>query len=208
MPRLAVAYDPRGDGRYTFQATYSHYVGKYNESQFAANTNVGELDELEAIYIGPAGQGLNFAPGFDPANYFTVAGTFPVQNVFFGDNLKSPRVKEFTLSGGGTLGTRGYAKLSYINRRASDFVEDFVTLDGGSTTVTGDDGTEFGTFSNIIYRNTDALERNYDGLQFQGRYQAAGNFLIDGSYTVQLRNEGNFEGESRNEPGSSSPAFD
>ena len=208
VPRLAVAYDPRGDGRYTFQATYSHYVGKYNESQFAANTNVGEPDELEAIYIGPAGQGLNFAPGFDPANYFTVAGTFPVQNVFFGDNLKSPRTKEFTLSGGGTLGTRGYAKLTYINRRASDFVEDFVTLDGGSTTVTGDDGTEFGTFSNIIYRNTDALERNYDGLQFQGRYQAAGNFLIDGSYTVQLRNEGNFEGESRNEPGSSSPAFD
>ena len=79
VPRLAVAYDPRGDGRYTFQATYSHYVGKYSESQFAANTNVGKPDELEAIYMGPAGQGLNFAPGFDPANYFTVAGTFPVQ---------------------------------------------------------------------------------------------------------------------------------
>ena len=208
VPRLAVAVDPRGDGRYTFQATYSHYAWKYSESQFGANTNVGTPDELTSFYIGPPGQGLDFAPGFDPANYFTVGGDFPVQNVFFDDNLKSPRTKEFTVSAGGALGDRGYAKLTYINRRASDFVENFVTLDGGSTLVTGDDGQEFGTFSNVTFRNTDALERNYDGLEFQGRYQVAGNFLVDGSYTVQLQNEGNFEGESRNVPGASSSAFD
>ena len=208
VPRLAVAVDPRGDGRYTFQATYSHYAGKFSESQFAANTNVGTPDELTAVYIGPPGQGVDFAPGFDTANYFTVAGDFPSQNVFFDDSLKSPRTKEFTVSAGPTLGDRGYAKLIYINRRASDFVESFVTLDGGSTLVTGNDGAEFGTFSNITYRNTDALERNYDGLEFQGRYQATSDFLIDGSYTVQLRNEGNFEGESRNMPAISSSAFD
>ena len=79
--------------------------------------------------------------------------------------------------------------------------------DGGSTTV-GMDGATFGTFSNRIYRNTDALERNYDGLEFQSRYQVADNFLLDGAWTVQLRNEGNFEGEARNNPGVSSAAFD
>ena len=208
VPRLAVAYDPRGDGQYTLQATYGHYAGKYSESQFASNTNVNNPNSLQAIYVGPSGQGLGFAPGFDPANYITIAGDFPVQNVFFDDNLKSPRTKEFTVSGGGALGSRGYAKLTYINRRAGDFVEDFITLDGGSTEITGDAGENFGTFSNITYRNTDVLERNYDGLEFQGRYRVADNFLIDGSYTVQITNEGNFEGEATSQPGVTSAAFD
>ena len=204
--RLAVAYDPLGDGQFTLQATYSHYTGKYNETQFSRNTNVGNPDELVGLYFGPAGQGLDFEPGFDPANYFTVAGDFPVQNVFFDDDLKSPRTKEFTVSGGGAIGTRGYGKLSYINRCASDFVEDFITVDGGSTTV-GRDGVPFGTFSNVVYRNTDALERNYDGLEFQGRYQVADNFLIDGTWTVQIQNDGNFEGEATNNQARSSSAF-
>ena len=73
-------------------------------------------------------------------------------------------------------------------------MEDFVTLDGGSTDVTGNDGTEFGTFSNVNLRNSDALFRDYDGLEFQGRYQVDSNFLVDASYTVQIRNEGNFAG--------------
>lgn len=149
VPRLAVAFDPLGDGRYTLQATYSHYAGKYSESQFANNTNVGNPNSLQAIYTGPDGQGLDFAPGFDSANYATIAGDFPIQNVFFDDNLKSPRTKEVTLSAGGALGSRGYAKVTYINRRATNFVEAFVTLDGGSTTITGDSGEAFGTFSNI-----------------------------------------------------------
>ncbi len=203
VPRLSL-----GDGRFTFQTTYSHYVGKYSESQFARNTIVGIAPELEQEYIGPPGQGRNFAPGFDDANYETVGADFPTQNVFFEDGLKSPRTKEFTVSGGAALGTRGYAKVTYINRRASDFVEDFVTLDGGSTTVTGNDGEEFGTFSNLNFRNTDALERNYDGLEFQGRFQATNAFLIDGSYTVQINNDGNFEGEARSAGAISSNAFD
>jgi hypothetical protein len=61
VPRLAVAFDPLGDGRYTLQATYSHYAGKYSESQFANNTNVGNPNSLQAIYTGPDGQGLGAA---------------------------------------------------------------------------------------------------------------------------------------------------
>ena len=137
----------------------------------------------------------------------TISGFFPTQNIFLDDNLKSPRTKEVTVSAGGALGERGYAKLTYINRRAGDFVEDFVTLAGGSTTITGSSGQQFGTFPNIIFQNTDALERNYDGLEFQGRYQVTDNFLIDGSYSAQLRNEGNFEGEARNQPAISTAAF-
>jgi len=131
-PRLAVAFDPLGNGQMSFQATYSHYSGKYGESQFAANTNVGTPNAVFGFYTGPDGQGRDFAPGFDPANYETYAGDFPIQNICFDDNLKSPLTKESTLSAGGAIGPRGYAKVTYINRRASDFVEDFGTVDLGA----------------------------------------------------------------------------
>jgi hypothetical protein len=74
VPRLGATYDVRGDGRYTFSSTYSQYAGNYNESQFGQNTNVGTPDLLLGVYTGPPGQGRDFAPGFDPNNYFTVVG--------------------------------------------------------------------------------------------------------------------------------------
>ncbi len=207
VPRLGATYDVRGDGRYTFSSTYSQYAGKYNESQFGQNTNVGTPDLLLGVYTGPPGQGRDFAPGFDPNNYFTVVGDFPVRNIFFDDNLKSPLTKEFTVGGGTTLGQRGYVKITYINRRASNFVEDFIDLDGGSTEIIND-GDNFGTFTNKNFRNTDLLKRDYDAVEIQSRYQVFDNFMIDGSYTAQINNDGNFEGEASNQPALSSAAFD
>ena len=111
------------------------------------------------------------------------------------------------MSGGATLGSRGYAKVTYIHRTMTNFVEDFFTLDTGVTTIT-EDGQNFGTFVNQLYRNTDALDRGFDGLMVQTRYRVAPRLLFDGSWTVQLRNEGNFVGETSNQPAISSSAFD
>ena len=208
VPRLAAAVDPIGDGRYTIQATYGHYAGRHSEAQFNQNTSVARPDLLLGLYTGPAGQGRDFAPGFDPDNYMTVFGLFPNQNVFFDDGISSPLTKEFTISGGATLGSRGHTRVTYLHRKMSDVVEDFFTLDGGATTVTGPDGQAFGRFENQIFMNTDALFRTYDAMMFQGQYRLTDNFVLDGSWTVQLRNEGNFEGESPNRPAIASPAFD
>lgn len=207
VPRLGVAYDPVGDGRYTVQATYSHYAGRYNDSQFANNTNVGNPSLLYGIYTGPAGRGLDFAPGFDPDNYRTVLAIFPTENVANDPALKSPITKEFTVSGGAALGDRGHVKGTYVLRRAGNFIEDFQDLTTGVTDIFHE-GRNWGTFVNQVYRNTDLLERRYDALQFDGRYQVTPRFLVDGSYTVQLRNEGNFAGEAANQPAISSNAFD
>ena len=206
VPRLGLAYDPIGNGQFTLQTTYSHYSGKYSESQFAQNTNVGNPNLLLGVYTGPAGQGRDFAPGFDLDNYFTVLGIFATRNVFNDPNLKSPLTKEFTVSGGSTLGTGGHIKATFIKRQTSGLVEDFITLAGGSTAII-EEGQNFGTFQNQTLINTDDLERKYDAMQFDGRYQMTGNFVVDGSYTVQINNEGNFEGEGTNMPGSSSDAF-
>ena len=207
VPRLGMAYDPLGDGRFTIQSTYSHYAGKYSEAQFAETTNVGNPDNLIGIYTGPAGQGRDFAPGFDVDNYFIVDGSFATQNVMLDPDLKSPLTKEFTVSAGGTLGTDGYLKATYIRRRAGNFIEDFLDLTTGATEIMHD-GRSFGTFVNEVFRNTDELERNYDALQFDGNYRVTSSFQLEGSYTVQLRNEGNFEGEATNQPGAASVAFD
>ena len=207
VPRLGVAYDPRGDGRFTIQSTYSHYAGKYSEAQFAEITNVGNPDVLVGIYLGPPGQGRDFAPGFDVNNYLIVDAGFATQNVFFDPGLKSPLTKEFTVAAGGTLGDRGHLMATYIRRRAGNFIEDFLDLSTGATEVMHE-GRSYGTFVNQLFRNTDELERNYDALQFDGRYRLFDSFQLVGSYTVQIRNEGNFEGEGTNQPGVPSVAFD
>ena len=219
VPRLAASYDPLGDGRYSIQATYSQYSGKYSEAQFAANTNVGNPSLLFGYYTGPAHDcpGLPEAtaldcPGLDPNNYVTFLGRFPTQNVFTDERLNSPVTEEFTLSSGTTLGTRGYFQATYVRRRARSFVEDYQNLTTGTTTLADPDtGEEYGRFTNKFYRNPgdlgddpDVLQRNYDGLQLETRYRLFDDLLLNGSWTTQLRNEGNFDGEGTNTPGVSS----
>lgn len=67
LPRLAATYDVAGDGRWMAQATYGHYAGRYSEAQFTANSHVGNPSLLISVYTGPAGEGLGFAPGMNPA---------------------------------------------------------------------------------------------------------------------------------------------
>lgn len=202
VPRLAASYDPVGNGKWLVQATYAHYAGKYSEAQFSSNTNVANPSRTLGIYTGPAGQGLNFAPGFDPANYDTFVGIFPTANVFFDNGLSSPVTKEFTTSLGVQLG-QGYLKGAYVHRNVGNFVEDFIDLSTGQTDVTFE-GVDYGTFQNRVFRNTNIPKRNYDGLVFQGRLRLSSRWSVYGNSTVQLKNEGNFEGEASNQPGISS----
>jgi outer membrane receptor protein involved in Fe transport len=199
VPRLAGSFDVRGDGRLVAQATYGHYAGRYNDVQFGANTRVGNPDELFGFYTGPAGEGLNFAPGLDAANYEFFFAAFPTANVFFDEDLSSPLTREFTLSTGAQLGQRSYGKVTYVRRRVTDIVEDFITRDTGTTHIVVQ-GEDFGDFPNIVYRNTDLAERMYDALVFQGRYDFRPNWSMNGHWTVQLQNDGNFEGEATNRP--------
>ena len=210
VPRLAATYDLSGTGGTILQASYSHYAGKYNESQIGANTTVGNPDFLLFDYVGPAGQGRDFAPGFDPGNYEITFGSFPTANVFIGDGLSSPVTREFAASAGHQLwGNRGHAKLTYVYRDYYNFIEDFITdpSEAGKTTIVRD-GVDFGTFDNIVFDNSDLPERNYQALLLQSNYRILDNLQVEGHWTVQLNNDGNFEGEATNQPGISSEVHD
>ncbi len=207
VPRLAATFDPRGDGQYKFAATYGHYAGKYSESQFAGNTNVGNPDLLFKFYTGPEGQGRGFAPGFDPDNYVTFLGLFPTANIFFDSGLSSPVTREITLQAGTRLGSRGDAQVTYTHRRVRNLVEDFIDTATGETTVVRE-GQDFGTFTNSVYRNSDLPRRTYQGLQLAANYRPIDGWALSGHYTYQIKNEGDFEGEAANQPAISSPIGD
>ncbi|MDE3154550.1 MAG: TonB-dependent receptor [Acidobacteriota bacterium] len=200
MPRLAVAWDLKGDGSLMAHATYGHYAGRYNENQIAANSNVGNPDELIQVYTGPAGQGRDFAPGFDPANYFTVAGLFPTANVSLAPGLHTPVTREFTLALGGQLGRRGYAEATYVFRRTNGLIEDTISLANGTTDVVKS-GVDYGTFTNIVYRNSNIATRQYQGMVFEANYRLRDNWTVNGNYTLMLQDRGNYEGEAPNQPG-------
>ena len=197
VPRLAATYALDEAGDTTVTATYGHYAGKYGQVQFGVNTNVGRPNEVDYLYTGPAGQGAEFAPGFDLANYTTVTfASFPTANVQVAEDIHSPLTREFTLGLGRELGARGYVKGTYNWRRASEFVEDFLALANGTTTV-----PLVGTLTRRVYDNTAELEREYQAAIFEGSYRVRSGVMVGGHYTLQLRNHGNFAGEAASQPG-------
>ena len=199
MPRLGATYAVTADGRTVASATYGHYSGTYNDVQFSRNSAAGNADRITGSYTGPSGAGLDFAPAFDPANYTTISGTFPTANVFFAGDLTSPLTRETTLSLGRDFGAGLWARGRYVHRRATNFVEDYITIADGKTVVTRN-GVNFGTFDNAVYRNSDLPKREYDAFDVQSGWRASKALSVAGQWTVQLRNNGNFEGEAASNP--------
>jgi hypothetical protein len=208
VPRLGATFDVKGDGQWILQGTYAHYAGKAAETQFADNTNVGTPAGVTYTYQGPAGQGIGFAPGFNLANYRIVAGSFPTANVFIVDDLETPVTKEWTLQAGTRLGNKGELKAVYTNRKTTNFLDDFITIDLGKTTVV-DGGVNFGTFDNNLIRNTDDINRReYQALLFIANYRVTADWAVGANWTYQIKNDANFEGEAANQPGSYSIIHD
>ena len=216
VPRLGLSYDVRGNGDGVAHVTYGQYAGRYNESQVGGNSPVGNPNYLPLLYQGPAGQGWAFATstGMNLANYPITSANFsgtpevPTANIFVDEDLKTPLVHEFTLSYGNTIGRRGYGEVSYIFRKTTSMVEDFVTLADGSTNVLlpvqGGPTLDLGTVSNVVYRNSDIPRREYQAMVFQTRYRVLDSLNVAGHYTLQIRNHGNYEGEGTNLPGDTS----
>ncbi len=207
VPRLAVVHDVQGDGRHLLHATYGMYSGRYNEQQIGKNSPVVSAPDLFIVYQGPAGQGRDFSPGFDLANYpITPGNAFvavpPASSVFMSSDLKSPLVQEFTTSYG-TGGTRGSAQATYVFRRTTGMIEDFQTLSTGTTPVVLQ-GIDAGLTTNTVFANSDLDHRQYQGMVFQSDYRIAHGWNVNGHYTVQLQNDGNYEGESNAVPGATS----
>ena len=192
VPRLGVSFDPMANGRFKFDLTYAQYAGRYNPSIAGANTPVGNPASVTARYVGPAGVGLDFAPGFDIRNYVFYTASVPTGNQFIQSGLRSPINHEWTASAGMAIGTRGFVKGTFVDRKLKGVIETFIT--GGCTNITLQ-GVNVGCVDNSLYKNTDDAFREYQAGQIQARYGLTRNWQIEGNYTRQFRNHGNYEGE-------------
>jgi len=195
VPRLAASYDVTGNGNHIVHVTFGQYSGRYQEVQVGGNSPVGNPADIFSVYQGPAGQGLNFAPGLNIANYpvtpDNASVTVPLANVFVDPNTKSALTNELTASYGITMnGGRGYGEAAYIHRTVGSLIEDFITRADGVTNVVAN-GIDAGLVSNRVYRNTDIAHREYDAMVFQGRYGMASRWTGNGQFTLELRNNRN-----------------
>jgi outer membrane receptor protein involved in Fe transport len=208
VPRLGASFDVTGNGRLVAQATYARYSGRFTERAFARNTNVGTPSLVTLGYTGPTGQGFDFAPGFDLRNYAVISGNFPTANVFFDEGLTSPKTDEFTLSLGREFGRGSYAKAIYTWRNATDFIEDFIDDPSAAGKIAINQQGVSAVVDRVFYANTGEPRREYQDVQLQSRVRFTDRLFVEGHWTVQLRNHGNFEGEAANQPGNPSIWFD
>jgi Carboxypeptidase regulatory-like domain/TonB dependent receptor len=208
VPRLGVSFDVMGDGQTIAQATYARYSGRFTERAFARTSNVGNPSQVIYAYVGPNGQGFDFAPGFNLANYVPIGANIPTANVFFADGLTSPKTNEFTLALGREFARDGYVKGTYSWRKASDFIEDFIDDPTASGKVTASAAGITLNVDRVLFENTSEVERNYQAFQIESRVRFTNRLFVEGHWTVQIRNHGNFEGEAANQPGNPSVVGD
>ena len=208
VPRLSTTYDVAGNGNHVVHLSYGQYSGRYNEALIGANSPVGNPADLFCLYQGPAGQGNSFAAGFDVKNYpvnpDNCSATVPTANIFMDPGTKSPLVHEIQTSYGINVNNgKGYGEVAYIYRKTTSMIEDFITRSTGTTHVVLQ-GVDAGIATNHLYQNTDLAHRQFSAMVFQSRYQLGNRWTVNGQYTLELKNEGNYTGEGTNTPGSTS----
>jgi hypothetical protein len=194
-PRLGASYDVLGNGKYKVDVTYAQYAGRYNPALVGATTPVGNPAGIYGYYTGPAGEGRDFAPGFNPNNYHFYNANVPTANVFTDKGMHSPTANEWTLSGGMALPRGGWAKATLTNRKYTDFIEDFILLNQGCTNI-AIQGVNLGCVDNVNYKNSNQPKRNYQAVELQSHYDITRTWGVEGNWSHQFKNNGNYEGES------------
>lgn len=212
-PRLSARFDPRGDGRHRFSASFAEYASRIAEGIASANQGAGSAATIDFAYRGPAINQTQLSVPLPDVirmvfDYFNTqqGGTanrtaqnlrangsrvIPGYSTYFDGSLSTPYVREMAIGYGAQLGARGFAKVDLIQRDWRDLYASSVT------THTRKTNTPLGIPVDMeLYRNTSNVHRTYRAAQFQGQWSAA-RFYAGANYTLaELR--GNDDGETAN----------
>lgn len=205
-PRLGLTYDLRGDGQWVLNGSYATYVSSLVNGIANSGSNAGGPARYDFQYLGPA---INMDPGaplvgtkdalrmlFDwfQANGGlsrpTVAAALPGVNQQISPDLQSPSVDEY--AGGLTrrLGPRALVRVDGVYRKYEDFYSTRVDTTTGQ--VVNDLGQRFDI--NIV-ENTNAVERQYSGMNISASWRPADRLTVGGAYTLS-RTWGSVDGET------------
>jgi hypothetical protein len=204
--RLGVVWDPRGDGKWSINASTGRYVSGIN-SAIAETSPAGNSSTYTWFYQGPS---INADPNavlvtpdvairqvFDWFNAngganrpFSGPPVVAGVNTLIGDSLKSPSALEYAAGVSRQLGERGSVRADWVFRDFNDF---YVSRTDPSTGKTTD---ALGRVYDItLVENTNDLERRYQAGTFQANYRFGDGVEIGGNYTLS-RTWGNFDGEN------------
>jgi len=215
-PRLAVSWDPKGDGEWLLSATASRYV-----TSIIGTGNVGDATSqagLTSVYLWYGGPAIN--PTTASPNYPTtelalqaffdwlrsVGGAFewakdsknwrfnpnyPGLTPVLLDTLDSPYVDEYTIGAAKRFGGKGLLRVDYIHREFGSFYTEEINLGTGTwTNPSGQSGDR------AVRSNDEGdLERTFDGIYLTGSYRIGDSVTLGGNYTWS-ESKGNLTGET------------
>jgi hypothetical protein len=214
-PRLGVTWDVTGKGNLRLAASYAKYVGAIQETQVSAATQAGTPLILYWYYDGPGATPINANPNgplltraqalTQLFSWFQTQGCpnlatcqvalggaqVPGVNQQIRGSLASPNAKEYSVGVAGNVGSRASYRVDLVRREYGDFYS--LQLDTSTGQVTD-------TFGNVydlqLSGNTNALERNYTGLQAQFQVNRLFDALTLGASWTWSHTIGNFNGET------------
>ena len=208
-PRLAVTWDPMGDGRWTVNAGYGKYVAGLANGIADSGSNGGVPATYQYDYLGPVinpdpnattliptDEALRTLWAWFQANGGTERPTvgvdIPGVSRRIGDDLKSPSTHELTAGVTRQLGSRGLVRLDAIYRTWADFY--YSRRDTTTGTVIDPAGVARDL---TIDGNSSEPERKYAALNAQASWRFGTRLSLNGSYTLS-RTYGTFDGETLN----------
>jgi hypothetical protein len=208
-PRLSVTWDPKGDGEWTLNASYSKYVTSIANGIGDSQSVGGIPATIDFDYLGPAvntGNPANPVPTDQALQtlwdwFFANGGTnrptrgapsIPGVTTQIQDTLASPNVKEFVLGASRRLGSKGLARIDAVYRKYGDFYAQRTDLSTGKVT-----DAQGNVFDLAIVENAASgdLKRTYKALNFQVSYRVQQHLTLGGNYSLANTN-GNVDGET------------
>ena len=209
-PRLALAYDIRGDGRGRATASFNRYVAKIADGNVGGSAQAAGNPALytfryDGPVINPVGTPVNqlLSPQAALAQLFawfdSVGGTsntalltqvaVPGLSTRFDEPITSPFVDEISVGYGTQIGNNAFAKVDLIARDWDAFYAARLDLSTGTSTAPN------GSVGDVSFTENDdgSIKRKYRGVQFQGQWRP-GHFLVGGTYTYATL-KGNDQGE-------------
>ena len=206
-PRMAVSYDPFGDGRWTINGGFARYVIPIVSGIADLGSGAGRTASFQYVYRGPA---INTDPNAaNPVSaaealrtvfdwFYANGGTdrtlrsnpsYPGVNRTLSDSLTTPSSWESTVGLAGLIGGKGSFRVDFVYKDFGDFYTDSVTPGVVATDPAGRD------FDLNVVVNSNELERRYRALQGQIQYRFTPVLTLGGNYTLS-RTWGNVNGEN------------